>query len=144
MLGVLRADDGDPALTPQPGLGDIASLVDSVRRTGLDVALETSGDLAGVPPAVSLSAYRIVQESLTNTMRHAEATRAGVHVRRDDDGLVVEVRDESPLPPSPVTPGHGLTGMRERTSLLGGDFLAGWDPHGFVVRARLPIAPADT
>jgi glucose-6-phosphate-specific signal transduction histidine kinase len=56
---------------------------------------------------------------------------------------VVEVRDESPLPPGPVTPGHGLTGMRERTALLGGDFLAGWDALGFVVRARLPIAAAD-
>jgi ribosomal protein S18 acetylase RimI-like enzyme len=78
MLGVLRADDGDAALAPQPGLGDIATLIESVRRTGLDVALDTSGDLAGVPPAVALSAYRIVQDPLTNTMRHAEATRAEV------------------------------------------------------------------
>jgi signal transduction histidine kinase len=140
MLGVLRADDGEQELAPQPGLGDIGSLVESVRRTGLDVALETSGDLGGVPPAVALSAYRIVQESLTNTMRHAEATHVDVTVRRDDDGLVVEVRDESALPPGPVTPGHGLTGMRERAGLLGGDFLAGWDTTGFVVRARLPIA----
>jgi signal transduction histidine kinase len=144
MLGVLRADDGDPALAPQPGLGDIASLVDSVRRTGLVVGLETSSDLSGVPPAVGLSAYRIVQESLTNTMRHAEATRAEVAVKWDDGGLVVEVRDESPLPPGPVTPGHGLTGMRERTGLLGGDFVAGWDTSGFVVRARLPIAQPGT
>jgi signal transduction histidine kinase len=144
MLGVLRADDGDPSLAPQPGLGDIASLVESVRRTGLPVALETIGGLGGVPPAVGLSAYRIVQESLTNTMRHAEATRADVAVRRDERGLVVEVRDESPLPPGPVTPGHGLTGMRERTGLLGGDFLAGWDANGFVVRARLPIAQPGT
>jgi signal transduction histidine kinase len=78
MLGVLRADDGDAALAPQPGLGDIATLIESVRRTGLDVALDTSGDLAGVPPAVALSTHRIVQDPLTNTMRHAEATRAEV------------------------------------------------------------------
>jgi len=144
MLGVLRADADHPALTPQPGLGDIASLVEGVRRAGLDVDLETSGDLIGVPPAVALSAYRIVQESLTNTMRHAAATRADVAVRRDGAALVVEVHDYSPLPPGAVTPGHGLTGMRERASLLGGDFVAGWDATGFLVRARLPIASAST
>jgi signal transduction histidine kinase len=94
-----------------------------------------------VPPAIALSAYRIVQESLTNTMRHAAATRADVAVRRDDAALMVEVHDQSPLPPGAVTPGHGLTGMRERASLLGGDFVAGWDATGFLVRARLPIAP---
>jgi len=143
MLGVLRADPGDPALAPQPGLDSVASLVESVRRTGLDVALETSGDLDGIAPAVALSAYRIVQESLTNTMRHAEATRAAVQLCREADALVVEVRDESSLPPGPVTPGHGLTGMRERTALLGGDFLAGWDARGFVVRARLPVPRVD-
>jgi signal transduction histidine kinase len=142
MLGVLRADDSQPMLGPQPGLGDLAELVESVRRNGLDVSLDTTGDLAGVPPAVGLSAYRIVQESLTNTMRHADASRADVAVRRDEAGLVVEVHDESARPPGPVTPGHGLTGMRERTSLLGGDLLAGWDAHGFVVRARFPIAAA--
>jgi signal transduction histidine kinase len=144
MLGVLRADDHDPMLAPQPGVDDIAALVESVRRTGLVVALETTGDLVGVPSAVGLSAFRIVQESLTNTMRHAEATHADVAVRRDDGGLVIEVHDESPLPPGPVIAGHGLTGMRERTSLLGGDFLAGWDARGFVVRARLPIAQPGT
>jgi len=140
MLGVLRADPGDPSLAPQPGLDDIAALVESVRRAGLDVGLQTNGDLDGVPPAVALSAYRIVQESLTNTMRHAQATHADVQLRRDSNALVVEVRDKSALPPGRVTPGHGLTGMRERASLLGGDFLAGWDAHGFVVRARLPFA----
>jgi signal transduction histidine kinase len=144
MLGVLRAGTDGPELAPQPGLGDIADLVESVRRSGLDVALETNGDLAGVPSAVELSAYRIVQESLTNTMRHAEATRADVAVRRDDGALVVEVHDESALPPRPVTAGHGLTGMRERAALLGGDFLAGWDARGFVVRVRLPIAAVPT
>lgn len=140
MLGVLRADQDDPSLAPQPGLNDIASLVESVRRAGLDVRLETSGALDGVPPAVALSAYRIVQESLTNTMRHAQATHADVQLRRDSTALVVEVRDESALAPGAVTPGHGLTGMRERAFLLGGDFLAGWDAKGFLVRARLPFA----
>jgi signal transduction histidine kinase len=144
MLGVLRAGTDDPELAPQPGLGDIADLVESVRRAGLDVSLETSGELAGVPSAVGLSAYRIVQESLTNTIRHADATHADVAVRRDDGGLVVEVHDESALPPGSVTPGHGLTGMRERAALLGGDFVAGWDARGFVVRVRLPIAAVPT
>src|SRR4051794_28059998 len=139
MLGVLRAADPNEPLTPQPGIRDIGALVDGVRLAGLDVDCELEGDFDPVPPAVGLSAYRIVQEALTNTMKHADASGARVVVRRHDGAVEVEIADRSERPPAPVTPGHGLSGMQERVALLGGELLAGWDPTGFVVRARLPI-----
>jgi signal transduction histidine kinase len=144
MLGVLRAEDTAPALSPQPGIADLRELVDTVSRTGLPVGLDLADDLADLPPTVALSAYRIVQEALTNTLKHANASRADVSIRRADGVLIVEVKDASAHPTAPVTsvtPGHGLTGMKERAVLLGGELIAGWDATGFVVRARLPIAP---
>jgi signal transduction histidine kinase len=141
MLGVLRASADDASLAPPPGLDDIPALVAGVRDAGLPVDLHMDRT-TGVPTSVGLSAYRIVQESLTNTIKHAAASRADVVIRQTSSALEVEVHDDSSTPPGAVTPGHGLTGMRERATMLGGDLIAGWDRSGFLVRAVLPLAVA--
>ena len=140
LLGVLRSDDGAGSGTaPQPGLGQLPALAEGVRAAGVDVELDVwDGEL---PPAVGLSAYRIVQEALTNTLKHAgPAARARVAVRRDPDALTIEVSDDG-TGGAPSPGGHGLVGMRERAALLGGELSAG--PRaggGFAVVARLPLA----
>jgi signal transduction histidine kinase len=132
---------------PQPGIGDIDRLVESLSGTGLEVVVRCEGvERAGIPPGVQVSAYRIVQESLTNTLRHAGAQRAEVELRIVGGDLVVEVRDDgrptvSRPTRSKVRPhGHGIIGMLERAALVGGSLEAGPDPAGgFRVRARLPM-----
>ncbi|HJQ42987.1 MAG TPA: sensor histidine kinase [Jatrophihabitantaceae bacterium] len=138
MLGVLRAEGGDVAIAPQPSLRDIPSLVDSVRRAGLTIDAECTD--ADVPPVIGLSAFRIVQEGLTNVLKHAGTAHAEVVVRLDGGDVLVSVADDGPGPSADPGTGHGLTGMRERVGLLGGELHAGpRNNGGFEVRARLPL-----
>ena len=151
LLGMLREPDEEPVLTPQPGLGELPALAESVRAAGLPVRLVVDGDAAALPAAVDVSAYRIVQEALTNVLKHAGSARAKVSVGFTDDAVTIEVTNDGPGPgPSlgtadpvradPAPGGRGLTGMRERVALFGGELLAGPEPGGgFAVRARLPV-----
>lgn len=148
LLSVMRADltsDGAPA-APQPGLERLDELVDAVRGTGLAVEVRVEGPPRPLPPGADLSAYRVVQEALTNVVRHAgRSTRATVVIRYTRADLEVEVVNDGRdprRPSSPVAgqgPGHGLVGMHERVSLFGGSLAAGPVPGGgFRVAARLP------
>jgi signal transduction histidine kinase len=147
LLGMLREPDGEPDLTPQPGLGELPALADSVREAGLPVRLVIEGNGAAVPEAVGVSAYRIVQEALTNVLKHAGAARADVTVSYVDDVITIEIADDGdalevarPLAGAGPGSGRGLAGMRERAALFGGELLAGPKPEGgFAVRARLPL-----
>jgi signal transduction histidine kinase len=136
LLGV--AGDGSAALAPQPGLAHLEALVDQVRATGLTVELAVEGETQDVPAGVGLSAYRVVQEALTNTLRHAFASRVWVFVRRRQGELEVEILDDGAGPPaSAAAAGRGLAGMRERVALFGGELEAGARPDGgFRVWAR--------
>jgi signal transduction histidine kinase len=138
LLGV--AGDGSGALSPQPGLPHLEALVDQVRAAGLTVDLALEGETEDVPAGVELSAYRVIQEALTNTLRHAFASRVGVFVRRREGELEVEVLDDGVGQSVTVAAeGRGLVGMRERVALFGGDLEAGARPGGgFRVRARFP------
>jgi signal transduction histidine kinase len=144
LLGVLRGDgDQAPSLAPQPGLAEVPSLVEQVGRAGLRVELVVEGAEEPLPAGVDLSAYRIVQEALTNAVKHAGPGRARVLVRYGEDDLRLRVVDEGraggPAPPDGRA-GVGLVGMRERVHLFGGEFHAGPGPDGgFTVDARLPI-----
>jgi signal transduction histidine kinase len=149
MLGLLRvSDDEDPGrLAPAPGLGDLDTLVADVVRSGLTVEVRVSGERTQVPAGVDLAAYRIVQEALTNVIKHAGRVRATVAVDYTDDAVTVGVDDDGPqrepLAPTaapPGTSGHGLVGMRERVSMYGGELDVGPGPSGgFHVGARLPF-----
>jgi signal transduction histidine kinase len=139
LLGVLRSDDG-LALAPQPGLGDLDQLVRNVAKTGLHVDLRVEGQPAALPPGVDLSAYRIVQEALTNVIKHAGPASAEVIVRYGADRVEVEVRDDGHPPAGSTSGGNGLIGMRERVAMLGGELQTGVRRSGgFAVLARLPI-----
>jgi signal transduction histidine kinase len=140
LLGVLREDSTDASLTPQPGIADIHVLAASVRAAGVPVELEVDGDYGTLPPAVELSAYRIVQEALTNVLKHAKRAHAEVRVCRDGDVLTVEVLDDGAGTSAAGTGGHGLVGMRERVALFGGELHAGpRSEGGFAVHATLPV-----
>ena len=142
LLGVLRRDEReDLALAPQPGLAELPALVRRFTDAGLAVDLVVEADGRGLPPGADLSAYRIIQEALTNTLKHAAATRARVAVRSDADGVEVEVTDDGRGHTSVADgEGSGLIGMRERVSFFGGDFRAGPRPGGgFAVWARFPL-----
>jgi signal transduction histidine kinase len=138
LLGVLRAE-GDRA--PQPDLDGIGDLVESVRRTGLAVEVHTHGERRPVGGLAGVTAYRIVQEALTNVIKHASAARADVELRFGEDELVVMVTDDGRgSDGGGAEGGHGLAGMRERLAVLGGALDAGPCPGGgFSVRARLPL-----
>ncbi len=141
LLGVLRADGDEPAHAPQPTLADLDALVSQVREAGLPVELRFEGEVSSLPAGVAVSAYRIVQEALTNVLKHAGPAQARVLIRYGRDDLELEVVDDGrPLPRTDDT-GHGLVGMRERVALYGGELDSG--PRtggGFAVRARLPLA----
>jgi signal transduction histidine kinase len=151
LLGLLRTDGG-PEFAPQPGLQRLDGLVEQMRDAGLTIDLEIKGEPTGLPTGVDLNAYRIVQESLTNTMKHGGPNvRAVVRVVYGADDVVVSVEDDGRGAAGALAPGngdghghgHGIVGMRERTSMLGGDFAAG--PRrggGYRVKARLPIGTA--
>jgi signal transduction histidine kinase len=144
MLGLLRADDDGLALTPQPGMADIAALVEQSRRTGLDIRLEVEGEPKTLAPGIDLAAYRIVQEALTNVIKHAGPAQADVTVRFRERDLELEITDDGRGPAAGRNgAGHGLVGMRERVALYGGSVEAGpGRDGGFAVRARLPIITA--
>jgi signal transduction histidine kinase len=138
LLGRVRNDDGTPAYSPAPGLGDLRRLVDEVGRTGLVVDLRVDGEADAVPPGVGLAAYRITQEALTNAVRHAHAGRAEVHVGLAPGVLAIEVLDDG-RGGTVDGGGHGLVGMQERAAVYGGTVDAGPGPSGgFRVQARLP------
>jgi signal transduction histidine kinase len=137
-----RGDGQSPAaFAPQPDLSRLGGLLDQVRLAGLDVALEIEGTCRELDPALELSAYRIVQEALTNTLRHAGASRARVTLRYEPDALDVEVVDDGAAPPGVNgAAGQGLIGMRERAATFGGHVEAGSEAAGgFRVAARLPL-----
>lgn len=145
LLGVLR-DDGPAALTPQPDLVAVASLVATVRASGRDVALTQAGPAQPLPPAAALAVYRVVQESLTNVLKHAgDEAAAGVALRWTPTCLTVEVHDDGRGAAADRADGagQGLPGMRERLALFGGRLEAGPGPTGgWTVRAELPLAAA--
>lgn len=142
-VGMLRDGDGpDAPLVPMPTLHELDGLVSTARRQGLHVGLERLGEIRPLPAAVELTAYRIVQESLTNVVRHSGAAGASVVLRYHPGGLDVEVTDDGPGPPPGAgdQAGHGIDGMRERAAALGGSLQAGRpEGGGFEVRARLPV-----
>ena len=144
LLSVLRADDAAPGLAPQPGLGSTGELVRQARDAGLEVRLRQEGSLRPLPAGLDLSAYRILQEALTNVRKHAAASPADVLVRYGTDEVVIEVSNE--LPEAAATNGsggHGLPGMRERARIYGGTIEAAPDGDRYVVRATLPIHGGD-
>jgi signal transduction histidine kinase len=143
-LGALRKPGSDVPLAPQPGLESLGALLEQARRSGLDVELITEGDPAPLAAALDLSVYRIVQEALTNTLKHAGPVHARVRVRYGGDAVEVEISDDGapgqPRSGGATDGGHGLVGMRERVALHGGRLHAGERPQGgFVVRASLPL-----
>jgi signal transduction histidine kinase len=143
LLGILRHDE--PAgLAPQPQLADLPTLVDEARKAGVSVELSVPVALDHVPPGVGVSAYRIVQESLSNAGQHAPGAAVTVSVGHDAGAVVLRVANGPSGPPGPapagLRQGHGLTGMHERAALLGGWLSAGPTPDGgFVVSAVLPL-----
>jgi signal transduction histidine kinase len=141
LLGVLRSDDGRPALKPQPGLADLERLVSGVREAGLPVTVRIEGEVRPLPQALDLSAFRIVQEALTNTLKHAGPAHAEVTIRYEERSVELEIGDTGTRTPDGHGTGHGLVGMRERVAMLGGELEAApADGRGFTVRARLPLA----
>jgi signal transduction histidine kinase len=141
LLGMLRKDDEEIALAPQPSIRHLDSLASQVREAGLPVELSVEGEPVELPPGVDVSAYRIVQEALTNALKHAGPATARVVVRYGNHDLELEIADTGVGMHSGGEGGHGLAGMRERVSLYGGNIDAGpRDGGGFAVRARLPLA----
>ena len=145
LLGILG--DGDPgALAPQPGLADVEPLLAHANGSGVSAALHVDGKPQPVPAALDLCAYRIVQEALTNAIKHAAPTTASVSVRWQEDVLELEVSDDGcgRTPANGSGGGHGIAGMRERVALHQGSLQAAGRPDGgFTVRARLPLAGGD-
>jgi signal transduction histidine kinase len=141
LLGFLRQAGDADGLAPQPGLDELARLATTLDGSALAVAVTVEGERRALPPTVDVSAYRIVQEALTNTLKHASASRADVHLRYWPDELEVEIVDDgrpSDAPPS-SSGGLGLIGMRERVALHGGQLTAGPAAGGgFAVKVRLP------
>jgi signal transduction histidine kinase len=144
LLGVLRGADTGAERGPQPGMDRLEGLVAAVRGAGLAVDLRVTGVQRPLPSGVELSAYRILQEALSNALRHAPGGRATVEVHHAPDRLRLRVRNDAPPDrgdrPPPAAPGHGLIGMRERAAMLGGTLAAGPDGEGgYLVEAVLPL-----
>jgi signal transduction histidine kinase len=143
LLGAMRSDDDDLELAPQAGLGSLEPLLDEVRRAGLAVDLHVEGEPYTLPAALDLSAYRIVQEGLTNALKHARADRAEVTVRYAPGEVRIEVHDDGRGPASTGALGHGLVGIRERVTIFGGEMTAGSaNGGGFTLSTRLPVKAA--
>jgi signal transduction histidine kinase len=143
LLGILRADDGEEERAPQPGLADLGSLADRLRESGISVDWRVEGDPLQLPRALDLSAYRIVQEALTNALRHARGARAEVIVRYGERVLGLDICDaggaRNGASVGATTGGHGIVGMRERAALFGGELTAVPTADGFRVTATLPL-----
>jgi signal transduction histidine kinase len=143
LLELLQTPDGEDDLAPQPGLASLDALLDATRAAGLAVELAVEGPARSLPAGVDLSAFRILQEALTNVLKHSGSSTASVRLTYRADALEIEVADDGiGVRDSEMNgDGHGLIGMRERTALFGGSFQAGSRSgvDGFVVRARLPL-----
>ena len=140
LLAAMRREDEDADLSPQPGLDRLDALVDEVGRAGLAVRLHVDGEPFPLPGALDLSAYRVVQEGLTNALKHAHASTADVTMRYEPGELQIEVRDDGLGTSKSDGLGHGLVGVRERVKIYGGEMTAGpANGGGFVLDARFPI-----
>jgi signal transduction histidine kinase len=140
MLEVLRTGKDDQGLGPLPDLGRVTALADDARLTGLEVVLDVAPDLHTLPAGVQLTAYRIVQEALTNVRKHTRASSVCVTVARSGDHLDITVADDGNGLVGELAPGNGLIGMRERVAMHDGTLFTGpGDDGGFVVRTRLPV-----
>ncbi len=139
VLGVLRNRDGAPELAPPPTLAQLDPLVETFRQAGMDVQLDNLATEVPLPPGLDLTAYRLVQEGLTNALKHADATRAWVCIDRDQGSLHVLIRDDGRG--GACQPGNGLRGMQERVAMFHGDLVAEPVPGGgFQLSAQLPLA----
>ena len=142
VLGVLHAENGSNGHAPQPGLAALGDLLERVRATGLKVTLTTEGDPPNISSGLDLTAYRIIQEALTNTLRHAQASEAHVGIKYSPESIGLEVADNGVGPSGNGSgrSGHGLDGMRERAALFGGKLTVGPNPgRGYRVQAELPV-----
>ena len=141
LLAAMRSDEDEADLMPQPGLDRLPSLSEQMGRAGLPVRLQVNGERAPLPHALDLSAYRIVQEGLTNALKHSRAKQAEVTVNYGPSDLQLEVRDDGVGAGSSNGRGHGLVGIRERVKIYGGEMAAGPAPTGgFLLSARLPLS----
>jgi signal transduction histidine kinase len=141
LLGAMRHDGDDLELTPQPGLDGLDSLLEEVGRAGLPVRLRFDGDRFPLPRAIDLSAYRIIQEGLTNALKHARASHADVTVHYGSDELQIEIRDDGRGTSTTDGLGHGLVGMRERVKIYGGEMSTETATGGgFILNTRLPLS----
>jgi signal transduction histidine kinase len=140
LLGAMRSDGEDAERSPQPGLDRLDSLIEEIGRAGLPVSLQVEGERVPLPAAIDLSAYRIVQEGLTNALRHAHASQADVVVRYGPADVQIEVRDNGGGAGGGDGLGHGLIGVRERVKIYGGEMSAGpASGGGFLLSTRLPL-----
>jgi signal transduction histidine kinase len=140
LLAAMRHEGDDIEFGPQPGLDHLDALLDEIGRAGLPVELHVAGEPVPVPRAIDLSAYRIVQEGLTNALKHAHASRVDVTLRYEPDELRIEVRDDGTSGAAGDGLGHGLVGIHERVKIYGGEMTAGRvGSGGFVLSTRLPI-----
>jgi signal transduction histidine kinase len=140
LLGALRRSDEDVALAPQPGLDALDALLVAVRRAGLPVQLRIDGQPRPLPRTLDLSAFRVIQEGLTNTLKHAHATTAHVVVGYEPQRLCIEVRDDGSGIAAGDGLGHGLLGIRERVKIYGGELVAGAPAGGgYRLHASFPL-----
>ncbi|HJS49979.1 MAG TPA: histidine kinase [Gaiellaceae bacterium] len=145
LLGMLRRSDEAIALAPQPSLKELDGLVEQMHAAGLPVQVAVEGEARELPPGVDLSAYRIVQEALTNALKHAGPARVRVLLRYGEDDLELEIADDGSGTGDGSGSGYGLLGMRERVSVYGGELQAGRRPEGgYALRVRLPLGSART
>ena len=147
LLGLISDEASSVPLQPQPGIAEIPSLIDQVRHAGLPVQLSVEGPERTLAPGVAIAAYRIVQEALTNVLKHAQGAPAHVVLRYHPAALELEILDAGTTGSTPsgdAKPGRGLAGMRERAAMYGGTLVARADPgNGYTVRARIPLDPAE-
>lgn len=144
LLGIIRKEEGPAPLTPQPGLSQIDALVGSARTAGLKVDVETEGTKRTIPSSIDLSAYRIIQEALTNVIKHAHASRVDIRICYLDHDMELEVSDDGDGPKNGPASGFGLVGIRERVSLYGGSLEVGSSATGgFRLVTRLPAVSAE-
>jgi signal transduction histidine kinase len=143
LVGLLRKEGAMPEFAPQPSMRAVDVLVGTVREAGLPVELAVEGDPTELPPGVDLSAYRVIQEALTNALKYAGPANAWVTVRWKASELELEIANDGRSEPGGDGGGHGLDGLRERVALVGGSIESGpRDGGGFVVKAHLPLAKA--
>jgi signal transduction histidine kinase len=141
LLAAMRREGDEAELGPQPGLDGLGSLLEEIGRAGLPVELHIDGEPVPLPRGIDLSAYRIVQEGLTNALKHAHATRADVSVRYQPHALQLEIRDDGVGTATSDGLGHGLVGIRERVKIYGGEMTAeSANGGGFVLSTRLPFS----